>query len=454
MKLNLFSPLPPLRSDIARLTTNLLPLLAAKTDIVLWSSEKTWELEAPKGVTIRSYDVRRPPWREISQADVNFYQMGNDPRYHHAIWQISRQHPGIVILHDVMLQHFFSGLVFHNTGLNRREYLELVERYHGPKGRVAAETHLHGFLGTEELAQICPLTEAAVENALAVAVHSEAAMATIPADIPAALLPLCVGAPLPDLEPTKDRKPSDIYRLTMFGFLGPNRRLPLLLRALATFGGRQRFRLDVYGTMEGAEKMEQLICRLGLSDTVTLHGFVQPSVLDQALRKTDLVVNLRDPSMGEASGSQLHLWQYGLPSLVTRKTWYATLPEDTVAFVRPGHEIEDIQQHLAGFLADPEPYRALGRNGRDYVSARHSIEQYANSLLELAERAPEFRARWIAHDLARHAAATMKAWCDAKTMPEMAREVAEQVRLLTANSFVPATTETGRDRQLSLKQFN
>ena len=445
VKLNLFSPLPPLRSDIARLTTNFLPLLAEKADIVLWSSESKWELQAPTGVTVRSYDVRRPPWREINQADVTIYQMGNDPRYHHAIWQISRQHPGIVILHDVMLQHFFSGLVFHKAGLNRREYLELVERYHGPKGRVAAETHLHGFLDTEELAQICPLTEAAVQNALAVVVHSEAAVATVPADIPVALLPLCVGAPLPDLEPVKNRKPPDIYRIAMFGFLGPNRRLPLLLRALATFRDRHRFRLDVYGTMEGAEKMEQLICRLGLSDTVTLHGFVPPSVLDEALRQTDLVVNLRDPSMGEASGSQLHLWQYRLPSLVTRKAWYATLPENTVAFVRPGQEIEDIQQHLAAFLADPESYRALGRNGLAYVSTRHSIEQYANSLLELAQHAGDFRARWIAHDLARHAAATMNAWCDAKAIPEITRNVAEQVRELTANSFVPATSPAGRE---------
>ena len=438
MKLNFFSPLPPTRSDIARLTTSLLPLIASKSDVVLWSSESKWELEPPPGVSVRSYDARRPPWREISQADVTFYQMGNDPRYHHAIWQISRQHPGIVILHDIMLQHFFSGLVFYKAGLNRREYLELVERYHGPSGRVAAETHLHGLLGTDELAQICPLTEAAIENGLAVVVHSEAALAAIPADIPAALLPLCVGAPLPNLDDPRKREPTGVYRLAMFGFLGPNRRLPLFLHALATFGDRHRFRLDVYGTMEGTEKMEQLICRLGLGELVALHGFVGPDVLDKALRETDLVVNLRDPSMGEASGSQLHLWQYGLPSLVTRKAWYATLPENTVAFVRPERDVEDIQRHLAAFIARPDEYRALGRNGRDYVSSRHSIERYASDLLELAEHAGQFRAGWIARNLARRAASTMSAWCDAKTMPEMTHNVAEQVRKLTAPSFLPA----------------
>ena len=128
---------------------------------------------------------------------VTIYQMGNDPRYHHAIWRMSQQHPGVVILHDVMMQHFFSGLVFHNFGLTRREYLELMERHHGEKGRTLAESHLHGLLGPEALGQQCPLTAGAVENALAVVVHSEAAFDLVPEEMPAAYLPLCAGAPAP-----------------------------------------------------------------------------------------------------------------------------------------------------------------------------------------------------------------------------------------------------------------
>ena len=442
MKLNVFSPLPPTRSDIARLTTHLLPLLASEAEVTVWASESSWELALQDNVTTRSYDVRHPPWREIGQADVTFYQMGNDPRYHHAIWQISRQHPGVVILHDVMLQHFFSGLVFHDAGLNRREYLELVERHHGAKGRVAAEKHLHGLLDTEDLAQIYPLTSAAIENALAVVVHSEAAFAALPADTSAALLPLCVGPAAPRLDDRATGLTSEPRRLTMFGFLGPNRKLPTLLRALATFDRRDRFRLDVYGTMDGAEKMEQLVCRLGLSDIVTLHGFVSAEVLDEALRRTDLVVNLRDPSMGEASGSQLQLWQYGLPALVTRKAWYATVPENTVAFVRPGHEIADIQEHLAAFLEDPEKYRVLGRNGRRYVSEHHSIERYASGLLEIAAQAPDFRARWIARDLARHAASAMSDWSSATTMNAISQRVAEEIRALTSRTFIPKSSST------------
>lgn len=432
MKLNLFSPLPPTRSDIARLTVHMLPHLAREAEITVWCSEPEWKCDPPRGATVRHYDWRRPPWREINQADATFYQMGNDPRYHHAIWHLSQQHPGIVILHDFMLQHFFSGLVFHNGGLNRRQYLELVERHHGIKGRVLAEAHVQGLIETEELAQRCPLTEAATENALAVIVHSAAAYAALPEDASVALVPLCVGMTAPELDPR--RTATEQYRLTVFGFLGPNRKLPLLLRALAEFPERHRFRLDIFGTMDGQEKMHQLVSRLGLSETVTLHGFVTANELDAALRRTDLVVNLRDPSMGEASGSQLHLWQYGLPSLVTRRAWYATLPDDTVAFVRPQHEIEDIQRHLAEFLRDPETYRALGRNGRRFVEEHHSIESYATALLEFAADAPDFRARWVARDLARRSAMALTAWSDPSTSETFTEPIARQIAMLTAGA--------------------
>jgi glycosyltransferase involved in cell wall biosynthesis len=429
VKLNIFSPLPPTRSDIARLTVHLLPHLAREAEVIVWSSQPTWEFEPPSGVTIRHYETAPPPWREINQADATFYQMGNDPRYHDAIWQISRQHPGIVILHDLMMQHFFSGLVFHNRGIDRRQYLELVERYHGIKGRVLAEAHVQGMLSTEDLAQRCPLTEAATENALAVVVHSAAAYSALPEDASVALVPLCVGMVTPTVTPRAATQP---YRLTVFGFLGPNRRLPLLLRALAAFPDRQRFRLDILGTMDGQEKLHQLVCRLRLSEMVTLHGFVSGRDLDVALRNTDLVVNLRDPSMGEASGSQLHLWQYGLPSLVTRRAWYATLPEETVAFVRPEHEIEDIHRHLTGFLANAETYRELGRNGRRHVMEQHSVENYAASLLKLAARTPEFQARWIARDLARRSAFVMKSWSDDSTTDSLSFQVAREIEALTA----------------------
>jgi hypothetical protein len=123
-----------------------------------------------------------------------------------------------------------------------------------------------------------------------------------------------------------------------------------------------------------------------------------------------------------------------LPSLVTRRAWYATLPEDTVAFVRPEHEIEDIQRHLTELLRNPESYRALGRNGRRYVAENHSIERYAGALLEVAAHAPEFRAKWIARDLARRSTTAMAGWTDTSMIDPLSFQVAHEIGKLTAGA--------------------
>jgi len=121
-------------------------------------------------------------------------------------------------------------------------------------------------------------------------------------------------------------------------------------------------------------------------------------------------VDRRHPSRGDAAARPLQLWQYAIPSLVTRTAWYATLPEETVAFVRPHHELEDIHVHLAAFLDDPEKYRALGRNGQLFVNEHCTSQRYADGLMEIANRTPEFQAVWTARDLAYRAVGIMHEW--------------------------------------------
>ena len=85
--------------------------------------------------------------------------------------------------------------------------------------------------------------------------------------------------------------------------------------------------------------MRQRIATLELKDTVKVHGYAPAADLDGALSTAGLAINLRYPTMGEASASQLRIWEHALPSLVTRVGWYASLPEDAVAHVRPENEV-------------------------------------------------------------------------------------------------------------------
>jgi glycosyltransferase involved in cell wall biosynthesis len=227
---------------------------------------------------------------------------------------------------------------------------------------------------------------------------------------------------------TQERKP--IWRLLVFGFIGMNRRLPSILRALAASPVRNQFVLDIYGTLEDAAGVDELVRELGLDAQVTRHGFVERAVLDDALSRADLAINLRNPTMGEASSSQLHLWANALPTLVSRVGWYATLPEDTVFFVDPASEIEEIQAHLAAFAVDRRPFVLAGQRGRDRLLAQHGTNRYVNSLLQIAQEAPVQHGRRAAIDMARTASLRLLELLDYNMLEFCAPPVAERIAAL------------------------
>jgi hypothetical protein len=110
MRLNWFSPLPPARSGIADYTMRLLPALTAHADVVLWTDQESWEPGLEQYALVRPYQLKDMPWVEINRAAMSVFHIGNNHHFHGHIWQISRRHPGLVILHDIALQQFFAGL--------------------------------------------------------------------------------------------------------------------------------------------------------------------------------------------------------------------------------------------------------------------------------------------------------------------------------------------------------
>jgi glycosyltransferase involved in cell wall biosynthesis len=173
-----------------------------------------------------------------------------------------------------------------------------------------------------------------------------------------------------------------------------------------------------------------LIASLGIGTLVEVHGFVPRAELDRALASAQLAVNLRYPSMGEASASQLRTWAHGLPSLVTRTGWYATLPEDTVFFVDPEDEIAGIKRHLARLIAAPGAFAAAGRRGRSLVRARHAPQRYAEGLVEIARQAPMQNGRRMAVDLARASSRALASMIGLEGLQRAAPGVAEEIALL------------------------
>ncbi|WP_009958639.1 glycosyltransferase [Verrucomicrobium spinosum] len=412
MKWNWFAPLPPAGSGIADYTANLLPVLAAHAEITLWTNCDGWDPRLETHANVRVADGNT--LFKLHEADANFYHLGNNHLFHSWIWDIAQRHPGIVVLHDSHLQHFFYGHYLHLTS-SRGRYVNQMARWYGANGREAALDLLQGNRTIESVSQEYPLTVHAVEKALAVVVHTTGALEQlcINAHLPLvhAALPYDPSTPEPERKvPGCPTEPEKLIRLVLVGHIGSNRRLESILTALATFPCRDRFRLDVYGAVALHSHFERQIAKMGLAGQVMLHGFVSEEDLDRELSQCDLAFNLRYPSMGEGSLSQLRYWEHALPTLVTPTGWYGTLPEDVVGFVDVQNEQADIYRHLQELLSNPEMYRKMGNNGRKRLLEFHSSAAYVETLKQAVERVPEFRRHFAARRLADRVGCVVGGW--------------------------------------------
>jgi len=415
LKINWFSPLPPAHSGIAHnYAMQVLPVLAKRHETILWTDQDYVAPEVESIARVAHYEPANPPWRALNDADISIYHLGNHGGIHGGIWQVSRQHPGIVVLHDLCLHDFFA-MVFLRTLGRPDAYLAALERWYGEEGRRAGEAFRIGGIGAETMAQQFPLTREAARGALGIVTHSHRMLEELdetPACPVAALdHPF---APAGDLRyqgwmAARRATPVPPYRLVVFGYLSRNRRLDAILEALAGVPEREQFRLEICGQLWDESHIRNEIERLRLGPLVNLRGFLPEDQVEAQLSTAHLALNLRFPSMGEASGSQLQFFDYGLPTLVTRTGWYASLPEDTAAFVRPEHEAEDIRTHLRDFLADPGAFGAMGERGRQSLR-RYDPEKYVDAIVRFASTALDFSPRIPALDLAGRIGNDLKQW--------------------------------------------
>ncbi len=435
MKLNWFSPLPPARTGIADYTFGILPELSTRAEVTLWTDRTGWDRELEKYAGVRQYHPERLDWVELNRAELSFYNLGNNHLHHASIWQVSRQSPGIVILHDVRLHDFFESL-YRGQWRDQEGYLAQIEKHYGAEGLQIATEFVSARQGDYDLmAQRFSMTGAVLENALGVVVHTQNAFDELRTAhrCPVFYAPL-PSAPIIASTHSDGGQPGP-HRLIIFGHIGRNRRLDAVLEALSQLPQRDRFQLDIYGEIDDVKTLRQRIATLDLKDMVKVHGYAPAADLDHALSTASLAINLRYPTMGEASASQLRIWEHALPSLVTRVGWYASLPEEAVSHVRPENEVADIRSHLENYLENPDRFARMGQHGRRLAETEHHPKTYVNTIVSLAADAPEFKLRHAAINLAQRAGAIMGSW--SKQMiddVDSAKGVAEKIHTLTAQS--------------------
>src|SRR6185312_8477034 len=289
----------------------------------------------------------------------------------------------------------------------------------------------------DHMAANYPLTQLAVEHQLGIVVHTPEALDVLSRDqnCPIVLAPLPFSAQ-PGHQPVEKSGPP--FRLIIFGYIGRSRRLNSVLRALAEMPEKDDFQLDIYGDiLDEEDQLRAQIRELDLKQQVHLHGFASEAKLDEALAHSHLAINLRYPTMGEASGSQLRIWAHALPSLVSRIGWYETLPSDSVAFVRTDeNERSDIQNHLRSLAKDQKSFAEMGARGHKVLVEEHSPSRYAQTMIEMARLSQNRRPLVAADRLAERAGVLLSEWGNPNAVVDAAENVPQEIFELSRSTGV------------------
>ncbi len=234
-----FSPLPPVRSGIARYCSDLLPGLAAEYDIDLFVDGPPATYETPHE-RVQLFDAHDFIWKNLaSPYDLIVYQLGNAP-CHDYMWAYLVRYPGLVVLHDGQLHHARGRMLLQRWQPRRDDYRREFRFNHPEANPEFAELGAVGLLGS--LTYLWPMLRIVVESSRCVLVHNDWLAEQIREAHPGAtvdVVEMGVAALAPRSEARQQIRSrygiaDDAIVFTAFGKVTPEKRVREALRALAS----------------------------------------------------------------------------------------------------------------------------------------------------------------------------------------------------------------------------
>jgi glycosyltransferase involved in cell wall biosynthesis len=324
-RIAVFTPLPPTKSGVAHYSSLVVPALGA-----------------------RAFDSLAGYRR--SDFDHVIYQLGNNP-HHELMYREAMHHPGVVVLHDLVLHHLIVELTLARG--NADGYVEALRANHGEPGAAWARGRASG-LHSEMGNFLYPASVEIAQRSKSVIVHNHYARER--------LLSFGVTTPIhvvphPYVPETRtfDRKalrarygftPADRV-IGFFGFLTSAKRAEVVLE---TFRAAKDPRLKLLIVGEPAPNIDVASLQ---GEGIVLTGYVADEDFASYYAIADRFVNLRYPSAGETSGTLIRAFDAGKPVAVSDYAQFAELPDDCVFKVPFAEERERLLEFFTSDLPDP-----------------------------------------------------------------------------------------------------
>ena len=342
----------------------------------------------------RSGDVELgDPHRRSEPDEIALYHIGNN-HLHREIYKRAIENPGLVVMHDAVLQHFFLGT------LDERGYAEEFVFNYGEwmrdmarelwrnRARSAADPRYFAY----------PMLKRIVARSRGVIVHNPAAAAAVRLHSPETRvfeIPHLFEAPrsegarmLPDtIETLRFRNALGLGPRTLlvsvFGHMRESKRLPSIVRAMnRVWDGGVDARLLIAGAFASSD-LERAAGAWLADPRILRTGYLSEDDFWRYAAATDVCVNLRFPAACETSGIAIRLMGIGKAVVFTEGLEIARIPENACLRVDAGEAEEEMLARILGWLArDREAAVEIGKRAAGHIAREHGIEKVARQYWE------------------------------------------------------------------------
>lgn len=370
------SPLPPQRSGIANYSYWLIQALKTDFDIHLYYDGQAPSTELKNEFQV--FPLPAFPARYESYDEV-IYHLGNHTGFHREIYKLAWDFPGTVVLHDYNLAAFMHDAFY--CWNEERFYKGAVLEGYGDEGRQELEALREGLI--PYIARF-PMSHAVVARSRKAIVHHRWVKNQFADQKHIEVVPHFARlnhTPTPEETESFKKKlriRDNHFVISCLGFVNSNK-LPGLQIEVVKRLIDDGYPVQLVFAGESAPDVKGLEAEIRsgkYSEHIIFTGYQTDADYFSAIFASDIIINLRNPSMGEASGTLMHALAAARPTIISDSNQYREFPDKVCwKLIHDENQAEVLYAYLRTLLSDKSLRAAISKNSAEYVSSVFAWEK-------------------------------------------------------------------------------
>lgn len=382
MKIAILTPMPPQKTGISDYAHDLIEGLSSKKNMQITVITKKESID-------------------FDDFELIIYHLGNNAEFHAYMYEVLKKYGGIIHIHDIVLHQVLVEAIEYKK--NPQKYFNLLSKFYGTN--VLRYTKKLLGLSIEpwktSLVNHLPFFEAFVQHSDACIVHSDYTSRKIKDKFPS--LPIYKIHQLYNL-PSIIFNTTNIFKIGVLGGVEVNRKVELIIESLAKvikIDKNIKIELIIVGAVtERCKEILKLPKKLAIDSYVKFYHHVSDDEFLTLFNSIDLLIALRDPSIGETSAVVMKALQLNKLVIVSNVGWYSELPDFVDKLSNKNLENE-LTQILKIYLEDinllDNKKKLLKKYNEEVLDFDNYINEYFNIIqLQIAKTSNKFLIKRVA----------------------------------------------------------